>query len=295
VRPSPSLACLSRFSATSIRDLSRGDNANWLVETPHGQFVLRGYARDTLPSVTYERSLLQRLAEFGWPVPSPVDEPFEADGRIWTLFSFLPGEPATENGPQAQRERGRLLARLHGVTARLTSLGQRPGFVRADALLNDPQLSETLRVYERQCPSPGHVLRWHFDKARELFANVDVEQLEPVVLHGDFTPWNIFYSGGQLSGIFDFEAAHLNFRASDFALSWRGYQDDVVAGYEELHPLSEAEQGAIVPAFWSWIFMGIRDVLAAKDPNALPTFEWEIKKLVLRSRRFNVVPYPGTQ
>lgn len=292
MRPPPPLACLSRFSATPIRDLSRGANATWLVETPRGQFVLRGYARDTLPSVLYERDLLKRLLENDWPVPEPIDEPIEVDGRIWTLFSFLPGEPSNENDPEAQRDRGRLLAQLHSCTGGLTSLGQRPGFVRADTLVNDSRLSQALRTYEQLQPSPGRLLRWHLDKARELFAEVDVEKLDLVVLHGDLTPWNIFYRHGRLSGIFDFEGAHLNFRVSDFALSWRGYQDDVVAGYEEVSSLTEAELKAIVPAFWSWIFMGVRDAMAVLDSHALPAFEWEAKKLLLRSPRFAVEPYP---
>ena len=41
-----------------------------------------------------------------------------------------------------------------------------------------------------------------------------------MVVHGDFTPWNLRFQNGTLSGILDFELAHWDHRIGDFALSW---------------------------------------------------------------------------
>ena len=70
-----------------------------------------------------------------------------------------------------------------------------------------------------------------------------------VVIHGDFTPWNIRYARGTLSAVLDFEMAHLDLRVADFALSWRGHHDDVVRGYEEVSRLEPVEQELLVPIY----------------------------------------------
>lgn len=144
---------------------------------------------------------------------------------------------------------------------------------------------------------PGHILRWHFDRMREMYSEIDADRAETIILHGDFAPWNILYERGELSGIYDFELAHLNFRVSDFALSWRGYQGDVIAGYMERYPLSELDQKMIVPTFWSWLFKGVKDEIVnwERKISAPPNFEWQIKKLLVRSARYPADRYPEAQ
>jgi Ser/Thr protein kinase RdoA (MazF antagonist) len=89
----------------------------------------------------------------------------------------------------------------------------------------------------------------------------------------------------RLSGLVDFEASHLNYRVADFALSWRGDQDEVLAGYTDVHPLNELDWELLVPVFWSWLFMGIQrniaDILAAR--REAHGFDWQIKHLLRRS------------
>lgn len=176
----------------------------------------------------------------------------------------------------------------------MTARDQRPGFERADHLLNDSGLSDALEKYEKLFPEAGHIMRWHLDHARELFTNTDVARAQQVILHGDFAPWNILYQGEMLSGIIDFEAAHLNFRVSDFALAWRGHQDDVIVGYEILYPLPDTDRALIIPAFWSWLFRGVRDEIQRMDATGIaPDFTWQIKKLLLRSAKHPTAIYPN--
>jgi hypothetical protein len=75
-----------------------------------------------------------------------------------------------------------------------------------------------------------------------------------------------------------------NYRVADFALSWRGDQDEVLAGYTDVHPLSELDWQMLVPVFWSWLFLGMKqhidDILSGKgSPHG---FEWQIKHLLKR-------------
>jgi aminoglycoside phosphotransferase (APT) family kinase protein len=293
-QPSPPGACLTHFAATPVQFLGGRRNQHWLVKTPHGQFVLREFADDTLASADYECKLLRLLHEREWPVPVRVGAPLEHHGQVWCLFTQRPGMPLAGKDALSQRARGRLLAQLHEATSALTGLGQRPDFMQADEMLNDASLLAAVTRYERQDAEAGHVMRWHLDKARALIADIDVTHLSRIILHGDFAPWNLLYDGGALTGVIDFEAAHLNCRVSDFALSWRGSQDDVIDGYEENHALSDVDRQMIVPAFWAWLFRGVREEIEAaeQDATAAADFKWQIRHFLLRSRFNTVERYP---
>ena len=130
-------------------------------------------------------------------------------------------------------------------------MGQRRGFGLADEVIGDPELVGLIQGYEKFRLSEGHVVRWHIDQALEGFDRLDLESAETTVLHSDFAPWNLLYEGEILTGILDFDATHLNYRGADFANSWRGYQDEVIEGYEEVHKLSDLDWELLVPAFWA--------------------------------------------
>jgi Ser/Thr protein kinase RdoA (MazF antagonist) len=157
--------------------------------------------------------------------------------------------------------------------------------VLADALASDPELETSLCAYERLRPREGHIMRWHLDWARTAFAKLDLQDAETVVLHGDFARWNLLFHDDRLTGILDFEASHRNYRVADFALSWRGDQDEVLAGYAEVQPLSELDWQLLVPVFWSWLFLGLKphiaDILSGKVPPH--GFDWQIKHLLRRT------------
>jgi hypothetical protein len=66
-------------------------------------------------------------------------------------------------------------AELHESTAGLVGMGQRDGFARADVLIGDPELVSLIRAYERSHPTEGHILRWHLDRAQDVFTSIDDE------------------------------------------------------------------------------------------------------------------------
>ncbi len=163
-------------------------------------------------------------------------------------------------------------------------------------MIGEPGLIDSIRKYEQFRPTEGHVLRWHIEQATQVFNRLDLHSGVTTVLHGDFTPWNLLYDGENLTGVLDFEATHLNYRVADFANSWRGYEDEVIEGYEEVSRLTDLDWELLVPAYWSWMFIGVKQAIeTALAKNAtLPDFEWQIRHLHRREGLMSrlVDPYP---
>lgn len=277
---------MPHWGMTPINYLGGRSNEHWLVESGGSRLVLRGYASELFDDIDYELAVLRGLREQGWPVSVPVEEPVHLGGRTWRVFTWLPGvcRPSTD-GSEEKRARGRLLAELHDSTARIAGMGQRGGFGRSDELIRDPELASSIRAYERIYPAEGHIMRWHLERTQEDFARIDLESAETIVLHSDFTRWNLFFEGENLTGILDFEATHLNYRVADFALSWGGEHDEVIDGYQEVHTLTDLDWDLLVPVYWSWIFIGVKKEINAMLSGELPPhgFEWQVKHLMRRS------------
>ena len=279
------------ISASRIRLVARRQNTHWIVESPARRVVLRRYAPGrSRGEVSYELRLLEHLDGRGWPVPTPVAPWVEAGGSIWCAFRHMSGRapsPRSVAGAHAeQRRRGRLLAQLHAATEDLVGMGQRAGWRRADEGLFDrtgkPPAGEILSRYERESPEEGRVLLAYADRVRERLTELLPHAPAPVVIHGDLTPWNIRYAGGNLSAVLDFDAAHLDLRVADFALSWRGHYDDVVRGYEEVSPLEPVERELLLPIYWAWV---VASAVAGIEAGAGEAgTDWAVKHL-LRSEQ----------
>lgn len=275
----PGAEVLEQFDVRVIVPLGGRLNRHWLVDARGAQLVLRRWAQPP-DEVAYELRLLESLASLGWAVAPAVAGPFELEGHVWTLAPFLPGEPATGHGTASeQRARGRLLAALHADLAQLQGFGQRGAWRRCEAILADMTLDQTLSEHEREQPEETHILRWHLHRARERVAELALHDRPGIVVHGDFTPWNLRFEGGRLAGILDFELAHWDHRVGDFALAWRGKYDEVVYGYDEVAPLDPEEWALITPLWWAGLVEQACHLLRAgiRDDG------WIIRKLLARS------------
>ena len=273
---------LQQWGISPVGYLGGRVNQHWLVECQSSRLVVRAYSNEGFPHIDYELEVLARLDDADWPVPSAPEEPFQLDGRIWGLFKYLPGTCRTSNDPKERRARGRLLAELHEATASLTGMGQRRGFGLSEEVIGDPGLIDSIRKYEQRRPAEGHIMRWHVDRANDVFNRLDLDGALTTILHGDFAPWNLLYEGETLTGVLDFEATHFNYRVADFANSWRGYQDEVIEGYEEVSKLSDLEWELLVPAYWAWLFLGVKQMIDTTfgKKGALPDFKWQIRHLL---------------
>jgi aminoglycoside phosphotransferase (APT) family kinase protein len=269
---------LQHWGITPIEAMGSGRrNQHWLVTRGQSRFVLRA----SKTALGYELELLRRLKRLDWPVAEAVQEPVVLDGITWALFTHLPGKPA-QAGPEEQRIRGRLLAALHESTAQLDEpMGQRPGWDFAEATVFDSDLGNAIKAYERIRPAEGVILRRYCDWARAQLTQIE-QRPERIVIHGDFARWNLLFEDDRLSGLLDFEFSHLDYRVSDFALSWRGNQDEVLAGYQDVRQLTEVDKALLEPTYIAWILEGmtrhIGDILSGSaEPHG---FDWQVKHLL---------------
>lgn len=280
----PSDEILAQFGVRLVAPLGGRLNQHWLVHSGREQLVLRRWwqSADSVDhaSIHYEVRLVARLAALGWPVAPTVEGPMELAGHIWSLAPFLPGAPPATHGPLTeQRARGRLLAQFHTDLTQIRELGQRPGWRRCEAILADPTLDAVLTRHETTSPEEARILRWHLERARARIAGLQLPSRPGMVVHGDFTHWNLRFTEGRLSGILDFELSHWDHRVGDFALSWRGKYDAVIHGYAEVSPLEAEEWELITPLWWAQLIQG-----ACQDiQNGVRDDGWTIKKLLQRS------------
>jgi Ser/Thr protein kinase RdoA (MazF antagonist) len=270
---------LERFGIRLVAPLGGRLNQHWLVESRHERLVLRRWWQPA-DEVDYELRLLERIAALGWPVAPAVAGPIELAGHRWSLARFLPGEPLAEKYSLAeQRARGRLLAEFHAGLAQLGRFGQRGAWRRCEEILGDSTLDQLLAEHEQEQPEEMRILRWHLQRARERVAGMRLTTRPGAVVHGDFTPWNLHFLDGQLSGILDFELAHWDHRIGDFALAWRGKYDDVIHGYAEVAPLEPQEWALLTPLWWAFLI----DSACQFMRNGIRDDGWTIKMLLRRS------------
>jgi Ser/Thr protein kinase RdoA (MazF antagonist) len=275
----PSGEVLRRFGVRVVASLGGRLNQHWLVETRRERLVLRRWWQPA-DDVDYEVRLLARIAALGWPVAPAVEGPIELAGHFWSLAPFLPGDPpAVKYSIDEQRERGRLLATFHADLAQLRGFGQRGIWRRCEEILGDPSLEHLLTDHECERPEAVRILRWHLERARERIVGLPLHDRPGMVVHGDFTPWNLHFIDGRLSGILDFELSHWDHRIGDFALAWRGKYDEVIHGYTQVAPLEPEEWALLTPLWWASLIDGACQEMR----NGIPDDGWTIKQLLRRS------------
>lgn len=273
---------MERFGVRSVSPLGGRLNQHWLVDAQGEQLVLRRWSSRSATDIDYEVRLLASIARLGWPVAPAVDSPVELEGQFWCLFPFLPGDPPSEENRSAEHKtRGRLLAKFHTDLTRLAGFGQRSGWRRCEEILGDFSLDRILSANEQKHAEAIRLLRWHLERARERISGLKPQLRSSIMIHGDFTPWNLRFQDGRLSGILDFELAHRNHRIGDFALSWRGAHDEIVHAYHEVSPLDPEEWGLLTPMWWAWLIEGACRDLAKGIP--VECDDWTVKHLLRRS------------
>lgn len=222
-------------------------NKHWRVQRGTETLVLRRWAGEQA-DILYERTLRGRVAELGWPVSCDVSDVFWHEGAGWSLATWLAGEPMARDD---LRTRGRLLAEFHQSVQGLGTLQQRGTWRRCEEILTDEQLPRTFAAHP--VPEEATLYLWHLERAQALAAELPLAERPSQPVHGDFTAWNVLLNGGKLSGLLDFELAHLDHRVADFALSWRGQYDDLIHAYHEVSPLDDVEWALLTPMWWAFL------------------------------------------
>lgn len=256
--------------AVAIAPTALGSGKTWTVDTADARrYLLKAINPERAER---EHAILRQLSALRLPVATPIAT---MDGRWYTedregqrycLYPRLPGESASEHnyGPEAEAwaERfGRSLGLLHaGLRA-----------------CHDPAGAQDPEFF-------GQVRTWAIPRIREADGVVGADAIDAVwrdakpalealapdlprqLIHRDPHPGNMLFSGAQLTGWLDLEQVRLGPRLFDVcycagSLLVEGFEDPVkanrwpglfralVRGYEEHHPLIEAERRATYGMF----------------------------------------------
>ena len=240
----------------SLKGVAEGvENSNFLLETEAGRYFLTVYEKRTREEdLPFFLDLLRWLGEHGYPSAIPVaDRTGQMLKRVrdkpCAIVTFLSGLSVRRPSAAHCREAGAGLAALHLAAegfpgVRANDLGQAawaPLFARlkSEAEGLKPGLAATidadLALIDRGWPSG----------------------LPAGVIHADYFPDNVFFASGRFAGAIDFYFACIDALAYDIAVAlnaWCFEADgsfnitsarQLVAGYESLRPLSDAERSAL--------------------------------------------------
>jgi len=224
-------------------------NTHWRVQRGREAFILRMYRQgQTGSSIRYELDILRGLHERGWPVAADVDGVVWRENSAFVLFPLLPGHPQMPDNDQRRRRRGRILAELHFELGDLAALGQRNGWRQVDeVVLEGERLCDHGRERALNLSRPDlfrSVVR-NLEGVRDRLCAAGASHLPVTVVHGDLIAQNLLFRDVTLSGVLDFDSAHLDLRAVDVACARRSGYDEVARGYLEVIPLSDEELGCL--------------------------------------------------
>ncbi|RAK57954.1 homoserine kinase [Phenylobacterium deserti] len=250
------LADFDLGAPVSFKGIAEGvENSNFLLETESGRFILTVYEkRVRSEDLPFFLGLMRWLAEHDYACATPVaDRAGEISksvrGKPCALVSFLPGLSVRRPGVAHCREAGRGLAELHRAAdgfpmSRDNDLGRAawaPMFARLKGQAEElkPGLADVIDA----------------DLAY-LAANWPTD-LPSGIVHADYFPDNVFFHGEAFAGTIDFYFACTDAFAYDIAVAlnaWCFEADGsfnitaaraMLAGYEAVRPLSDAERAAI--------------------------------------------------
>ena len=251
-----------------------GVNRHWRIATRDEVVVVRRYGVTRGgDAIRWEQSLMTLAAGKGWPVPlarpatdgSPV---VTFEGGAWTCQRFLEGVPAAADTPASRHILGRLLGRFHRDMTSFEAPGQRPGFGKTwelDVMVEPAgagSFNALVATFGREFPElAANIRRQRYRSLREL-ARLHYPDLPDHPIHGGFSPRNLLFKEGQLSGVLGFDFARRDAWLCDLAPLLMPFEplDPRLAaalfeGYQSVRQLSEAEWGllpALVRASLLW-------------------------------------------
>ena len=225
------------FTPDEVRPVAQPRSQTWAVMVDETRFYLKPHRfQHDADSIDWELRLLIELDERHCtpPVPQPLPTKqgnlfgMHAD-QCWTLFHAVPGEPVNIRQLDARfaRQIGQALAQFHANTSKV-KVSQRPksGSILALELVRLPgdslsKLADVARRTPARDPFQStllgnvqHIISDLYDLHHRLNDALDKWSFLPI--HGDFTPRNLLVSrASEITGIIDFEFAHLDHRVSD--------------------------------------------------------------------------------
>ncbi len=261
--------------------------ANWTVRKPipgsgqqpraHYWEVLSGGSRFFLKrfyswyppeSIRYMHSVMGHLAARGLPVPQwqpdRSGESFATSaGAHWALYRALDGRIATQQDWMWGRPRAaEMLASLHLALEAFVPEGEEFKPWGAWTLDTVDHVLESWQPHPELSPDLLGVVR---DRLATRYFGMLYPELPKLVVHGDYLASNVLWRGDSMtatvSGVLDFERAHLDTALFDFAWGLGDRRPPLlratIATYSRVRPLSVVEREALPEALLLGALMGI--------------------------------------
>jgi len=242
--------------ALSFSGITEGvENSNYRLKTTTGDYILTLYEkRVNVDDLPFFMNLMAHMAHHGVTCPEPVADQHGTvlktlNGRAAAIVTFLDG--TSNNTPSAQRCRsaGHALASMHVAGGDFE--GHRGNALDhtawADLLASCGDAGEALKT---------GITAMAATRLHDILSNWP-EDLPRGVCHADLFPDNVLFTGDDVTGIIDFYFACIDSHAYDLSImlnAWCFESDgsfnitksrQLVAGYQSVRPLSEAEISAI--------------------------------------------------
>jgi Ser/Thr protein kinase RdoA (MazF antagonist) len=244
---------------------SIGGNDTYVVQTERERYILRVYfprywVKD--PShYQFEMDWLDFLHQRGLPISYPIrrrDGEFlgaiaAPEGtRYWALMSWAQGQYSYPMDEQQARAFGRGIAEIQQASDEFKSEHSRFHY-DLDFLFVDP-IERIAELLGAECAEDIAYIAAVGRKAKERIEALDLPKDSYGLVGGDYHGGNNYFADNEPT-FFDFEIGGYGYKAYDLAVFYHnnllngsmGEQwTPIVAGYESVRPLSEAERAAIV-------------------------------------------------
>ncbi len=257
-------AALEQYSLTEWRagkprltETQRPRAHFWEVFVGNKRYFLKQFhSWYPVESIRYVHSILAHLVDQGLPAPRVIPVASgasftEVDGSHWALYQALDGRHATERDWMWGRPKAaEMLGALHHALEGFTPEGEPFQPWGAWTLETVDRVLENWRPHPDLSPD---LLAFVRERLATRYFSMLYPQLPKLVVHGDFMTTNVLWRGdavsASISGVLDFERAHMDTALFDFAWGLGDRRPPLlratVASYSRMRPLSPIEREAL--------------------------------------------------
>jgi len=231
------------------------------IDCHSGRYVLRLLEKGGVEEIRAESALLRRLAAEGYPAVALMQRP---DGSLWTMVRERPAViyragagrhvAPWELSQRQLADAGRQLARLH-----VLGWGDLPARENrfSPERMRERMTLLTELLHRSRSRTDHQLLAALEEMEREVRLGLSLPEVPTVLLHGDWFPDNLLFTGDGVATVLDFEKACEGPAMLDVATALHAFCFDgnfawpraqaFIAGYSSVRGLSRAEREALHP------------------------------------------------
>ncbi len=245
-----------------VKEISKGlMHETYSLETSEKDYILQfeGESENAEGNLENNLDAYKFLQNSDVPVPGLITGKInEFEGRPYMIVDKLPGKTIEKNiTAERVRESGKMLAKLHKQAGfeheGWVDLEEQKLYEFDQGSLKQrtfDELEDKLDVFRQEgWEDLVHRIENFFEANRDEF----VEDFEPVLCHADFSPDNLLWQDGEVTGVIDFDYVHSSYALRDLTHSancfWTydpgadwNIREKFYEGYREVREIEEFEE-----------------------------------------------------